>query len=213
MVLTGGMVSRRLFAGGQFWDRKDPDAWSTDEIVELTTRSPWAKETRIDFKAKGKDAEGNRGPDPGPATFGVNRGQGGRTAGKQLSVIVSWESALPLFDAVHYRLPADFIGHYVIGVKDLPIVVDAGAQRQSPTELLDWLKNSARLQAKSREEVEAGRVATSRDGSMLLFGFLRELMPLTIHDKDVTFSLDTNQLALKTRFEPKDMVYRGKLAL
>jgi hypothetical protein len=202
-----------LLAGESFWNRKDASTWTTDEIVELTTRSPWARETRVDFKAKGKDAEGERGPDPGPSTFGVNRGQGGRTAGKQLSVIVSWESAIPLFNALHYRLPSQFLGHYVIGVKDLPVLVDPGPERQSPEQLLDWLKNSAKLQAKDRDMVQCGVVASAREGSMLLFGFLKELLPLSAKDREVTFTLDTNQLAIKTRFEPKEMIYRGELAL
>src|ERR1700724_814941 len=84
----------QAFAAEDFWNKKGPSVWTSDEVVLLTSRSPWAKETRIDFKAKGKDAEGNRGPDPGPATFGVNRGDVGRTAGQPLSVIVTWESAL-----------------------------------------------------------------------------------------------------------------------
>ncbi len=136
-----------------------------------------------------------------------------RRARNRLSAVVTWESALPLFDAMKYRLPADFIGHYVIGVKDLPILVDAGPQRQSAEQLVDWLKNSATLRAKSKEPVQAGVVATSRGGSMVLFGFLKELLPLSEKDKEVVFALNTNQLALKAKFEPKEMIYQGKLAL
>ena len=132
---------------------------------------------------------------------------------KPPSAVVTWESALPLFDAMKYRLPADFVGHYVIGVKDLPILVDAGPQRQSAEQLVDWLKNSATLRAKSKDPVQAGVVATSRGGSMVLFGFLKELLPLSEKDKEVVFALDTNQLALKAKFEPKEMMYQGKLAL
>ena len=112
-----------------------------------------------------------------------------------------------------YQLPADFIDHYVIGIKDLPILVDAGPQRESAQQLVDWLKNSATLRTKSRDAVEAGAVATTRGGSMVLFGFLKELLPLTAKDREVLFTLDTNQLAIRTKFDPKEMIYRGKLAL
>ncbi len=203
----------KAFAAGEFWNRKAPSTWNTDEVIELTTNSPWAKDVRIDFKAKGKDAEGERGPDPGPSPFGMNKAEGGRTAGKAANVVITWESALPLYDALHYKIPADFINHYVIGIKDLPIVVDAGPERQSPEQLIDWLENSATLRAKSKEPVQCGVVATSREGSMVLFGFLRDLIPLTAKDKEVLFTLDTNQLVVKAEFRPKDMIYRGQLAL
>ena len=209
-------LTAKAWAGGEFWNKKEPASWTTDEIHELTTNSPWAKEIRLDLKAKG----GAKGEDSVNAvrdpTTGDFRGGSGSTAvkgEKPPSAVVTWESALPLFDAMKYRLPADFIGHYVIGVKDLPILVDAGPQRQSAEQLVDWLKNSATLRAKSKDPVQAGVVATSRGGSMVLFGFLKELLPLSEKDKEVVFALNTNQLALKAKFEPKEMMYQGKLAL
>lgn len=195
-----------------FWNKDDPSTWTEDEIVELTTRSPWARISRVDLKPKGKDAEGNQSAPSGPTPFHMNQAEPGHSP-KPAAATVTWESALPLFDAQHQKLPAQFLGHYVIGVKDFPILVDAGPQRQSPQELMDWLKNSATLQAKSREPIEAGVVATSRQGTLLLFGFLRELMPLTVNDKDVDFTLSTTQAAVKARFEPKEMLYHGELAL
>jgi hypothetical protein len=209
-------LTSKAWGGGEFWNKKEPASWTTDEIHELTTNSPWAREIRLDLKAKG----GAKGEDSVNAvrdpTTGEFRGGSGSTAvkgEKPPSAVVTWESALPLFDAMKYRLPADFIGHYVIGVKDLPILVDAGPQRQSAEQLVDWLKNSATLRAKSKDPVQAGVVATSRGGSMVLFGFLKELLPLTAQDKEVVFALNTNQLGLKAKFEPKEMMYQGKLAL
>jgi len=202
--------------GGGFWNKKDPAVWTTEDIVELTTNSPWAREIRLDLKAKGGtkgDEDISAVRDPTTGAFRGGSGGGGRTGEKPPSAVVTWESALPLFDALKYRLPAEFIGHYVIGVKDLPILVDGGPERQSAEQLVDWLKNSATLRAKSKDPVEAGVVTTSRGGSMVLFGFLKELLPLSQKDKEVVFALDTNQLALKAKFEPKEMMYQGKLAL
>ena len=209
-------LTPKAWAGGEFWNKKEPVAWTTEEIQELTTNSPWAREIRLDLKAKGGakgEDSANAVRDPTTGEFRGGSGGGGRTGEKPASAIVTWESALPLFDAMKYRLPADFIDHYVIGVQNLPILVDAGPQRQSAEELVDWLKNSATLRAKSKEPVQAGVVATSRGGSMVLFGFLKELLPLTEKDKEVVFTLNTNQLALKAKFEPKEMMYQGKLAL
>jgi hypothetical protein len=215
------ITASRAFGGAaDFWNKKEPAAWTTDEILVLTTRSPWAKDTRLDLKAKGQGAAGGErdGPSPvrDPTTGGFRGGDGtggGRTGGKAPDVTVTWESAQPLFEALKYTIPADFVGHYVIGVKDLPILVDAGPQRESSEQLADWLKNSATLRAKSRDAVEAGVVTATRGGSMVLFGFLKELLPLSVKDKEVLFTLDTNQLAIKAKFEPKEMIYRGKLAL
>src|SRR5438477_7578079 len=32
-----------------FWNRKQPSAWSNEEIERLTTRSPWAKDVNAEF--------------------------------------------------------------------------------------------------------------------------------------------------------------------
>ena len=212
-------VASRAFGGARdFWNKKEPTAWTTDELLLLTTKSPWAKDTRLDVKGKGQAAGEHDGPDPvrDPTTGNIRGGEGsggGRTAGKAPNVTVTWESALPLFDALKYQIPADFANHYVIGVKDLPILVDAGPQRESSEQLVDWLKNSTTLRVKSRDVVEAGVVTTTRGGSMVLFGFLKELLPLSVNDREVLFTLDTNQWAVRAKFEPKEMIYRGKLAL
>ena len=213
-------ASRAWGGAADFWNKKESAAWTSEDVLLLTTKSPWAKDTRLDLKGKGQGGAGEqtgadqvRDPTTGGFRGGGDGTGGGRTPGKAPNVTVTWESAQPLFDALKYQLPADFVNHYVIGVKDLPIFVDAGPQRESAEQLVDWLKNSATLRAKSRDAVEAGAVATTRGGSMVLFGFLKELLPLTVKDREVLFTLDTNQLALKTKFEPKEMIYRGKLAL
>jgi hypothetical protein len=33
-----------------------------------------------------------------------------------------------------------------------------------------------------------------------------------VNDKEVVFALDTDQFALKAKFDPREMIYRGKLA-
>ena len=210
-------LTPKAWGSGEFWNKKEPAAWTTEEVLLLTSNSPWAREIRVNLKAKG-GATGDDGisavRDPTTGEFrGGSGGSGHQKGEKPPSAVVTWESALPLFDALKYRLPADFIGHYVIGVKDLPILVDAGPQRQSAEQLVDWLKNSATLSAKSKDPVQAGVVSTSRGGSMVLFGFLKELLPLSEKDKEVVFELNTNQLELKVKFEPKEMIYRGNLAL
>ncbi len=152
---------------------------------------------------------------------------GGRTPAKQPDVIVTWESAQPLLDALKYPIPEEFAGHYMLGVSNLPITVEGGRlpryghapSRPGPPggvdqqEILDWLKNGASLSVKSKEATEAGVIRPARGGEVILFGFSKELLPLSVNDKEVVFTLDTDQFALKAKFDPRQMIYRGKLAI
>lgn len=196
-------------------------------MLELTTRSPWAKDTRVDLKPNGLGPAGAGSSDLSAeqnksATIG-----GGRTPGKLPDVIVTWESAQPMLDALKYPIPEEFAGHYMLGVSNLPITVQGGrlprnGRAASPTaapggvdqqEILDWLRNGASLRVKSKESVEAGVIRPVRGGEVILFGFSKELLPLTVNDREVLFTLDTDQFALKAKFDPREMIYRGKLAV
>ena len=38
---------RDAMAAQPFWNRKDPDSWTSDEMLQLATRSPWATKARV----------------------------------------------------------------------------------------------------------------------------------------------------------------------
>jgi len=49
-TLTGvGIVlaARDLFAASDFWNKKEPAAWTSEQILQLATRSPWATQARV----------------------------------------------------------------------------------------------------------------------------------------------------------------------
>jgi hypothetical protein len=210
-MLTVGVASRfyagAAFGASDFWNRKDPDAWSSDELLQLTTKSPWAQATRVQFKARGRS-------DGLHSEIGTGR-MGGRGEGAPLpevpttEVTVRWESAQPVLDALKYPMPPDFAGHYAIGVSDFPAI----RKNESPEDVLNQLKTGATLEAKAKDPVGAGVIQRVRAGSTILFGFSKELLPLGPSDKDVLFSLKTAQLVIKAKFEPKEMIYRGKPAM
>ena len=197
------------FGAADFWNTKDPPDWSTVEVLQLTTRSPWAKPAHVQFKARGRSnglrseigsgrgGRGEPGPLPPPPEI-----QG-------IEVIVRWESARPLLDAVKFRMPPDFADRYVIGIGELP----ATRGQDSPEDFLNQLKSGATLQTKAKDPVGAGVIQRARGASAVLFGFSKELLLIGPGDKDVLFSLTTEQFALKAKFDPKEMVYRGQLAL
>jgi G:T-mismatch repair DNA endonuclease (very short patch repair protein) len=47
----------------------------------------------------------------------------------------------------------------------------------------------------------------------VLFGFSKELLMLSAKDREVEFSLESPLFTLRTKFNLKDMTYRGKPAL
>ena len=137
-----------VFAASDFWTKKPPADWSSDEIRQLRTKSPWAKKVRGEIAspggppASGLDASaggagmprGSGSPNAavlgdGGVVGGEPGGRGGRggaaplggTGGPQApEVIIRWESALPLLAATKSRLPPELENRYTIGVTGLP---------------------------------------------------------------------------------------------
>jgi hypothetical protein len=167
-----------LFGASDFWNKKNPSAWTTDEILLLATKSPWARTARI-LPNPGSDRGGldSRVPD-------LNGGAGGgRSGNKKLGevgilpveeVTVVWESARPLLDALKTTFPSDFANHYVIGVNDLP---RTEGDRKVNTDSM-----SASLQIHGKDSVDAGGVLPTRD--VVMFAFSKELLPLSAADKE-----------------------------
>ena len=142
----------------------------------------------------------------------VGGGGGGRSGNPKLGevpvvpvteVTVVWESAQPLLDALKSSFPSDFANHYVIGVNDLPTA--EGGRKVNQESM------AANLQARGKDSIDAGGVLPSR--GVVLFAFSKELLPLSPADKEVLFTLDTNQFSVKVKFDLKEMMYRGKLAV
>jgi hypothetical protein len=202
----------RLFAATEFWNAKDPSTWTEEEIVMLTSKSPWTREAVVDIR------------NPDDPTGGSVLGQSGRGGGggvsegrrrTPLKVTVRWESAQPILDALRAPLAADFEGHYVVSVTNLPLppVRRAGrGDETTPDDTLDRIQNGATLQVKGKDPVEAGIARRSHIGS-ILFGFLKDQLHLAPGDREIVFALNTRELTLKTKFDAKEMIYRGKLAV
>jgi hypothetical protein len=253
--MAAGFLSRPLVAAQDFWNKKKQEEWSSQEIHQLATRSPWAKDVRVELKAATRGGyDGRAGtedssprydvvhpgggplpsggsaipmstgssaaPAPGiaapsdselPGQIGdVRRGTGGVTPTDALGATVRWESAQPLVDALHTQFPTDFAGHYVIGVSGLP-VLEGRPFQVGDEAMMERLKASATLQAKGKSPYQSGVIWRSKAGTW--FGFAQESMPLTASDRDVLFLFRANQLELRATFQPKEMLYLGKLAV
>ncbi|HEY3825003.1 MAG TPA: hypothetical protein VGL82_10605 [Bryobacteraceae bacterium] len=202
----GFVAASELFGASDFWNKKDPSAWTSDEILQLATRSPWARTGQV-LPKPGRDrgSFGRSIPDLGGG--GGGRSENPKTGEVPVlpvtEVTVVWASAKPLLDALRTSFPADFANHYVIGVNDLP--EDQGGRK------VDRENMGANLKIRGKDSVDAGGNLQTRE--TILFPFSKELLPLTVADKEAVFTLDANEFSVKVRFDLKEMMYRGKLAV
>jgi hypothetical protein len=237
----------RARAASDFWNKKSASEWTNEEIARITTHSPWARDVNAEFELDSDyTTNGAEGPSvgrggvltaPGAATGGPAQIELGRDKNnfprgsrRGTPVIVRWESAQPVRDALGVPLPDDFAGRYVLSVSGLPLGVmerrrrgaDAGRVSVDPQEntpaarqrrMVEELQSSATLEAKGREPAQPGIVRpVPRTPGTYLFGFSKELLPLTANDREIAFTLKTALMSVKAKFEPKEMLYRGHLA-
>jgi hypothetical protein len=246
----------RLYAANpDFWNKKDPSDWSRDEIEQLTSKSPWAKEvtanipeSRGDYGGQGGGQSGGQGG-PGGAPGGVwgggpriggmpgmgipglgGGGTGGRRGGQQpvqtYRGTVRWESAKPVLEALKTQLPDSFADRYVLSVSGIPLPnsrrgsrddddTDSNSNSESTRDMLDRLKSVTSLDPKGKVEAQAGVVEQQTTAGLgtILFGFSKSILSLKPEDKEVTFSTQFGRVEVRTKFNLKDMLYRGELAL
>jgi len=223
--------SAHLYAfSDDFWNKKDPGEWSSDEVNKLTSKSPWAKEVGANYTPAG----GQRGSmgGGGGGYGGMGRGGGGGGSRRNGPGIppqnykgtIRWESAKPVIDALKAPLDEAFSNHYVISVTGFP-VQELGSRRQqsqgedssqSVQDVLDHLKGVTFLQPKEKRDIQPGIVkqpAAGSYGTTVLFGFSKEVLALKPEDKEVTFVTSFGRLDLKAKFNLKEMMYHGELAV
>lgn len=155
---------------------------------------------------------------------GGRGGRGDRTgSAPQYKGTVRWESAKPVLEALKTPLPESLADRYVISVSGFPMMSGRRSQSeaqgepsQSPQDLLEDLKALTSLQPKGKAIAQPGvveRQQTTTGSSSYLFGFSKEILTLGPDDKEVAFSTVLGRLAVKAKFNLKEMIYRGELAL
>jgi hypothetical protein len=232
--------TRVYAASPDFWNKKEPSQWSSEEIAQLTSKSPWAKDITAQFSAADGGAyggglppgaggpsngQGNSGagiPSVGiPGTGGGGMG-GGRRRGGPVEVahgIVRWESSKVILDALKTPIPDAFAEHYVISVTGVPL--DPTRRRgdddthHTTSELLEGLKSVTDLEPKNGRGAQPGVVQMGgRSGyASILFGFSKDLLNLKPEDREVNFSTQFGHAPLRAKFVFKEMMYHGDLAL
>ncbi|HKW97692.1 MAG TPA: hypothetical protein VJN43_08145 [Bryobacteraceae bacterium] len=163
----------------------------------------------------GMGGPGMGGPD---MSGGRSRGGGPRA----IKGIVLWLSAKPVLEALKTQLPEKFANHYVISLRGFPLNGGASGEGEAPGQSgsgdgsLERLKVLTLLQPKGKEGIQPDLVEQEPikgGGSTVLFGFSKEKLPIRPEEKDVTFSTRIGRMDVKSKFNLKDMMYQGQLAI
>lgn len=208
MAIAGLVCApRRSAAAGHFWDSRPASQWTPEEIAELTGNSPWAKQVLAQYRAAMDDLQPQSDHKPTQGRGEATVGECGLVPCSDVmpgKVTVIWESAQPIREAIHPVIPPEFNGRYVISIRGLEV---------APTP--ERLKAGAELSAKGKPPIQPGMVR--QRNSTWLFGFSKDLMPLEAADRDVQFTVrigaNFTATLLHATFNPREMMYRGMLAL
>jgi hypothetical protein len=212
-----------------FWNERKPGDWSSGEIKELLTKSPWARDASITDNGQigglgnGRGAVARRGGRGGTGQGGAT--ESGPAAKIQWKAIVRWESALPVQQALKSAAPKD-------GVKKDPPIKDIGefyvlnvignlpgaisnADGSPDSASMQYLKEVSKLEHKG-DQIRLSRVELAPESAVspagTLFYFSR-VLALMLKDKEALFSTKIGPLDLKCKFALGDMLYRGMLEL
>lgn len=203
-ALAGGPL---LSAATPFWKTKPASQWTPDEVTEMISHSPWAKQVSAQYRAAMDDVRIQPGAPPVQRPGEPMAGECGLVPCSTVmpgKVIVIWESAQPIQETLHPAEPPDFNGRYILSIRGL-------AGDYTPSRL----KAGTDLTAKGRRPIQPGVVA--QRNNTWLFGFSRELLPLSLNDREVQFTVrigaNLSDTLVRASFNPKDMIYRDELAL
>ena len=225
----------------EFWETKDPAAWSAEEKQILLGDSPWARDSfaRMEEKKReptmGYDKNGRVGVDmPDPGTGG---GQGLKsvpigdsipppppkpgTQRLQFHVLARWETAKPVRLAGGPEVPEMSGQFYVLRLRGLPLMPPPKTKPGEPAPpdpnegMLQAIKSGSRLERAGKPAIRCEHLFAGSGNAALdvLLFFPRGADPITIADKVVTLESRFSVFHLSVKFPLKEMVYQGALAL
>ncbi len=226
---------------------KDYAAWTTEDAQRVLEDSPWAQRASASFENTDIPEPAPAAPLPGPAQAGMAGSRGvsdGRWDGgigrnnrggvPSLSVIVRWDSAGPVRQALA-RMPGEptytveqFQKDYIVTVIGL---VPAGRYRgaghletqsrsgenngvdpQDPEEMLEGLMSTSKLMPRGKAAIAAEDVKLDA-ASGAIHVFFPRTAPIDAADKEVLFATRFGSMTINKKFRLKDLAYKGRLDL
>ena len=220
-----------------FWDSKEPSAWSSEEKNLLLSDSPWARSGVAQFDTGKRPTKPYEGiARPGNGTPGANPGANNPNAAVSVpfgekpppvpttetgrdvkfGVLARWESAAPVSLAGGPALPAESAKYYVIRLRGMPLLPATKTETvlTRNQDILLAIEKGSRIERKETAIPCAHLLAGSGDAALdLLLFFERSANPITVAEKLVTLECTFRPFHVSIKFPLKEMVYRGTLAL
>src|SRR5262245_3651568 len=223
------------------WTKKPFNQWNDEELKKVTTDSPWAKNQTMatapprDFGGGGGGGGGRGGggggdeggggggggDEGGGGGGGGGRGGAGGRGPATITLVMSWQSALPMKQAnVRSKMsgpgeiPADAQGYLASADDAYVIMIQGMPQNLARQVLADQAKvNKSTLKAGKRE-LPVAKVATrpaGRDIDIVLF--FPKTDAIKVEDNEVEVDAKLGIFEMKKKFKLKEMVVNGKLEL
>jgi hypothetical protein len=203
----------------EFWNDRKPEDWTSAEVKELLTKSPWAKDAAITDNGQVGGMGNGRGA-PARRTRGGTAAAGGADNNPSEKIkwkaVVRWESALPVREALKQAAPKDVKDFYVLNVVgNLPGAVSSSADQPQDSASMQYLREVTKLEHKG-DLIHLSRVELVPENNVspagTLFYFSR-MLALMIEDKEASFTTKIGPLDVKCKFTLRDMLYHGALEL
>jgi hypothetical protein len=240
-VALGSICLLLSAAPKEFWERKEPAAWTDEEKQILLGDSPWAQQGILRMSVGTPTRTPGYGNDGRPATGvpdmrpGVPPGgmksvpigekpppvpDPNRNRPLEFPVLARWETATPVRLAGGPETPEMSGQFYVIRLRGLPLMPPPkpkpGETPENPnTSILQALKEGSFLTRKNKPPIPCAHLFTGSGNAwsdVLLF-FPRSANPLTLADKEVTLDSRFIQFHISIKFPLKEMRYKGELTL
>ena len=248
------------------WKNPDFTQWSQEDAKKVLTKSPWAREVSVSTGMPGampsggggrrrggggdSGGMGGGGADMGGVTSGGMGGGGGRGGmgggdegrggAPSMKLIVRWESAIPVKEAMMklnfgdhlpakgekgYTLDAPQ-DNYIISVTGLRMgggrgrrpegtgdqqSTDGTPQSQADR-MKDQLMTSTQLVRKGKDPIAPVNILVNSTTNMVYLAFPKS-DAISDDDKDVEFRMTMGRLLVKEKFSLKEMHFSGKLEL
>ena len=204
-------------AAANFWDTKAYTEWSSKEVEELLTDSPWARRISVVIPVPPRPSEDAGGGGRGGRGGDDGGGRGFPVPSPQLKLLITWRSALPVREAL-VRLPngatnpgadqqplLDRPPAYIITIAGVPTRFSRATATAGATTFLRRGRKPPIALADGGMQQDGGTLT-------LIFAFPRT-DPITLDDKDIEFVTTIGTVEIKKKFTLKDLVFDGQLEL
>ena len=195
LFLLAGAAARLAASEPPFWNTKPANEWDLGDIYRLSNKSPWANPVQAFAPAR------DQGWPPAGRWGGTTPlGDWGPKG------VVTWESARPIREALKTPLPRMFNNCYVIGVDGIST---GGGGYPDYQRSATFLRGKGKVKWSLRAIVSRELI---RNSAVRLFGFPRTF-PIDVDMSEVYFEAQFGRWQVQTKFHPRDMIYKGELAI